>query len=294
MRDARRYEFVALAEALFGSQRLGQVGLYPTGQYAVDLDVVFRPRRRKAFGELHNAALARRIRHNKIVSEYGCHRADVDYLAAARPRHMRIDGAARQECPRQVDVHNQVPIVQRVVLRRFANADAGVVHQDVYAAESVQRGAYHIGYLLFALHVGRGSNRLRAQRLDALHGVGGLALIARRHHDIRARLRQSYGDAKPDAAVAAGYDCRLAAQIKHCVAHCVTPESSNSALGRLRAYPNSRALSSLPTYPLWLPDASERTPLQPCNRREFCRQTTLRAACADAKCRACCNRALPL
>ena len=161
------------------------------------------------------------------MPEYRCHRADVDNLPAARRRHVRIRLPARQERSGQVDVHYEIPVVQRVVLRRLANPDSRVVHQNVDAAELAERELHHIGDLIFVLHIRRCADCADAQRLQLRHRRRRLFGVARRDQDVRARLRQSHRDAKPYAAVAPrNYRC-LPAQVKHSVGHVLLPSLMN-------------------------------------------------------------------
>lgn len=89
-----------------------------------------------------------------------------------------------------------------------AAGDAGVVHEDVDAAEV---GDDRVDQLLAILEpvdragIGLGA---AAEALDLAHDfLGGLGVAAVVHRDVGAVPRQSQRDLAPDAAAPAGYQC---------------------------------------------------------------------------------------
>ena len=114
----------------------------------------------------------------------------------------------------QVGVEHVAPLGDREFLRRLANIHAGIVDEDVQAAE--------LGYGIL--------NEFRARRIVGdVHHEGGhlhpvladlgrgccvLLRIAPRHSDRRARLSEPQRHAKADAAVAAGDERDTAFEIE--------------------------------------------------------------------------------
>jgi hypothetical protein len=97
--------------------------------------------------------------------------------------------------------------------------DAGIVHQDVDAAEAIHRGLDDVRR---ALEVGNGvvvRNGFTADGFDLFHDLGGRIFLAAATIDGTANVidddlgtfaRQRDGDAATDAAARTGYDCNFA------------------------------------------------------------------------------------
>src|SRR5206468_6044312 len=102
-----------------------------TGQNAVDLDVLAGPRGGQAAGHLDHGALRSGVHSGDIETEDAGHRADRDDLAATALLHLGVDRLATRERAGQIGVDDVVPLVHRVVFRRFADIAARVGNEDV-------------------------------------------------------------------------------------------------------------------------------------------------------------------
>ena len=101
-------------------------------------------------------------------------------------------------------------------MRRLADVDAGVVDEDVDAAEIAGDALGHGGDGGLVGDVGGDGDRLgAASRQLGDRGVR-LRLVAADDRDRGAGFGQSAGHAEPDAAIAAGDDGDLAAEIEEC------------------------------------------------------------------------------
>jgi hypothetical protein len=180
-----------------------EIGVDPAGQHRVHLDVVLRPRRGERASELHQPALARPVRRDERGAEQRHHRADVDDLSAPALEKARIGRLAGDERAGEVGVQHLVPLVERVVLRRLADVDARVVHQDVEPAEALGRLAHHRAARRFLAHVGEDRDRLAVCR-QLRQGGGILAGVAACDRYRGAGAGKAERHAQADAAVAAG------------------------------------------------------------------------------------------
>ncbi len=99
-------------------------------------------------------------------------------------------------------------------MRRLADVDAGVVDEDVDAAEFFGDALHHGGDRRLVGDVGGDGDRLDAARFE-LGGRGRrLRFIAPDHRDVGAGFRQPPGHAEANAAIAAGDDSHLAGEIE--------------------------------------------------------------------------------
>ena len=124
---------------------LGEVGVDPARQHRVDLDVVGRPGHRAGARELHDAALAGGVGRREAGAEDRHHRADIDDLAAARRLHGRVDRLRAQEGAGEVGLDHAVPFREIELVRRLADVDAGIVDENVDAAELAADALDHGG-----------------------------------------------------------------------------------------------------------------------------------------------------
>ena len=112
---------------------------------------------------------------------------------------MRQRDARAQHDARQVHGDELVPLVHRGVLDALADEDAGIVHQDVEAAELLHRGVDRGRPARLLRHVEGHEHRLTARRLDLLHRLAAALLehIADRHFgaDARHQFRRFPADA---------------------------------------------------------------------------------------------------
>jgi hypothetical protein len=126
---------------------------------------------------------------------------------------------AAQERAGQVGVDDAVPFLKRKRLRGFADIDAGVVDENVDAAELAADALDHGCNSRFVGDVGRHGNGPGAKPFDAGDRRGRLRLIAPDDRDRGSSFRQPARHAKSDAAIAAGHDRNLAAEIEKFAVH---------------------------------------------------------------------------
>ena len=127
----------------------GEVGVYPAGKDGVTgkrgyhplLDLVLRPGDGEALGKLDHPTLAGGVRRDPVAPEDGRHGADVDDLTCTGLNHVGVDLSRAQERAGEIDVDDLAPLVSRVVLGSLADADAGVVYEDVDSASVA--GGHH-------------------------------------------------------------------------------------------------------------------------------------------------------
>jgi hypothetical protein len=99
----------------------------------------------------------------------------------------------------QVDRDDRVPALGREVLDIGDELDAGVVDQDVHAAEPGLAGLHQRGDLCRLAHVGTVVAHVgRPSGLDL--GLGAVGIAEAVEHDLGALGSQGLGDAQADAA----------------------------------------------------------------------------------------------
>ena len=133
-------------------------------------------------------------------------RGDVDDAAPAFGLHAGDGGAHGVEGAGQVDGDDAVPLRDGEILDIGGELHAGIVHQDIQAAQFGMGLGDHGVVLLGLADVGGGEGDFHAefgggfgpQRLD----LGGVAEAV--HHDVGALGRQRMGDAQADAAGRSG------------------------------------------------------------------------------------------
>ena len=136
-------------------------GLRGGGRDAVDRDVVAGKLLAERLGQRDDAGLRRRIGGGVRIALLAGDRGDVDDAAVVLRDHQRHHGAAAQERPVEIDAHHLRPCLRRIFGDRHVGpGDAGVVDQDVDAAERRDRGVAR------ALDV-RQRRHIDGERLDA-------------------------------------------------------------------------------------------------------------------------------
>ena len=175
-RRARQHPVVQAVDLL--ARALGEVGVDPARQHRVDLDVVGGPGAGAGARELHDAALARGIGRREAGAEDRHHRADIDDLAAAGRLHRRIDRLRAQEGAGEVGLDHAVPLGDVERVRRLADVDAGVVDEDVDAAELAGDALDHGGDRGLVGDVGGHGDRLGAGLLELRDGGGRFRFVA--------------------------------------------------------------------------------------------------------------------
>ena len=99
-------------------------------------------------------------------------------------------------------------------MRRLANGDAGIVDENVDAAEFAPDALDHGRHRSLVGDVGDDGDRLDAVLPKLGHGIVRLRLIARDDRNRGAGLGKPARHAKTDPAIAAGDDRDLAAEIE--------------------------------------------------------------------------------
>ena len=128
--------------------------------------------------------------------------------------HDRVGGLTAHQGSGQVGVEHGVPLRDGVVLRRLADRHAGVVDQDVEAAEALDGTPHHLAARFRIGDVERNEGARRSRGLQPRHRRLGFLAVAGRDDDGGARFRQALGHAEPDAAIAAGDDCDAPGKIE--------------------------------------------------------------------------------
>ena len=174
---------------------------------AVHRDVVARQLLAERLGQRDDAGLRRRIGDRVRIALLAGDRGDVDDAAVVLRDHQRHHGAAAEELAVEVDAHHLRPGLRRILPGRHVRpGDAGVVDQDVDAAERLHGGVAR-GFDLGELgDVDRDGDRpCRACRARRAVFVGELA-VAIPDRDRGAGLEQPRDDRPADALGAAGDD----------------------------------------------------------------------------------------
>ena len=143
-------------------------------------------------------------------------RGDVDDRArlAGFPR-MLDEGADKQERTGDIRRHHGVPVAFRHVGQHLHRLLAGIVDQDIDAAEMRDRLRDQIGRALARRDVGLAGDSLAAGRPDRLGDrFGGLPVAVVVADDIGAGLAEAPGDAGADAAARAGDDGGVAGKVE--------------------------------------------------------------------------------
>ena len=134
-----------------------------------------------------------------------------DPPAAARIEHELRRGLGGEERPLEVDAHDEVEARLAHVGERLADLDAGVVDQDVEAAEGLVRVAHEALGLARYADVRAQCDRLPAQLLDpGGDGARAVAAAVVVHRHVGALAREAQRDGLADAAGAAGDERSLA------------------------------------------------------------------------------------
>ena len=122
-----------------GHQILGDVGneRRPGGawRHAIGVDVACTDLERQAAGETYNRRLRRDIVREASRCFVGELRSGIDDLTAVLPVHPGQHKACHEEDAAQMDCYHAVPFLDRDVLDIVGTGDAGVVYEDVKAAE---------------------------------------------------------------------------------------------------------------------------------------------------------------
>ena len=131
---------------------------------------------------------------------------DVDDRATAASLHQGYGQLAAEVHAAQVGVHQAVVVLVLHLLDRIADADTGVVEEDVEAAEALLHGGEQALHLLTHPDIGWNGQNLAARLFDFRFHPFQLFRGARRDGDLGPVLGEQQGDAAADALAAPGYD----------------------------------------------------------------------------------------
>jgi hypothetical protein len=126
-------------------------------------------------------------------------------------------GLREHEEAAHVQVHHFVPGLELVVLGRRAPGGAGVVDEDVDAAEALHRGGDHALAFFGQRGIGGDPAGIDAARVKMSRGLREVIGLARAQHDAGAGLAEAFGDLQAEAARAASDEGRLAFQVEEFV-----------------------------------------------------------------------------
>jgi hypothetical protein len=141
-------------------------------------------------------------------------RGDVDDPAPALLLHRRNRQADGVKGAGEIDRQDRIPLLDRELLDRGNMLDAGIVDEDVDAAELAAREVDHGGDVAALADVGAAEGDADVVRPRHLRP----RLLDRRRvaeavdDDIGASAGERLGDAEPDAARRSRYDGRLACE----------------------------------------------------------------------------------
>ena len=122
-------------------------------------------------------------------------------------------GLRGEEGALEVHVEDEVVVGFADVEERLADLDAGVVDEDVEAAEGGDGGTDQARSLRRHADVGAQHDRLAAELLDLRRDGARLVLLAVEvHGHVGALARKAQGDGLPDPARAAGHEGGLACE----------------------------------------------------------------------------------
>src|SRR5581483_5522349 len=189
-------------------------------QDRIGLDASGSPGAGASAGELDDAALARGISGREARPEDRHHRTDIDDLAATAALHGGMDRLAAQEGAGEIGVDHARPLVVLEQIRRLADVDAGIVDEDVDAAEFARHASDHGIDRIPVGDVGGHGNRLDATGCEIGYRLLGFRRIAPDNGERCSSATEAAGHAQPDTAIAAGDDGDPAAEIERCCCHC--------------------------------------------------------------------------
>ena len=184
-------------------------------RHAIRAHVESRHVERDAARQPDNAHLGRRIIGLAEIADQSGRRCHVHVGAGILLAEMRRAGAAHDEAAVQVDIDDIRPIRPAHAMKNAVAQDAGIVHQNIDAAEGVERRLHDLVAVSRIADRQRRGDRLTAGCLDLVNhrmrraGVGAGAFQARADvadHDARTFVRHQERNAAPDAASGAGDD----------------------------------------------------------------------------------------
>ena len=199
------------ASALAAIDAVDPLALHRAGADRIDPDLIGAELDRERLGQPDHRPLRSAVRRAQRKAEAARGGRQIDDRAAARGPDVRHGAARAQVLPGDVDLERAPPVLGRDLLDRSGRpGDAGVVDQDVDAAELLERQLEQAIDRCLVRDVGR--NRRHRGQLAAQPIERRLIDIAR--HDLGAGIDESLERDPADARAPRGQDRPLAIEPK--------------------------------------------------------------------------------
>ena len=206
--------------ALAPGGSLVQIGVSMTARmHRVHPDVVARAGafQRDRLGEQPHRALCRAVAGEARRTAYPGDRGHHHDGTAAGTAHRRDAVFHRQEHAVDIHRHLPTPVSERHVDRRAHDADAGVGHQNMQAAELLG-GRDHGRPAGLVRHV-----MMQIDAADLLREALAARIVQVRQHQLRSLTRQDARAGRADARGRTGDDADLAVELTHRSLHAFVP-----------------------------------------------------------------------
>jgi hypothetical protein len=165
------------------------------------------------FGETQDGELRRAVGEQRLAGDVSGGGREVDHVtAAAALDHCGHEIVAPVDHAPKIDADDPVPIIQRHVEQARAQADAGVVHQDVDGVDPRVHRRGEVAHLVAISDVDPVCEHIAPDGADLLLGGGETGLVDVAEDQVGAAPRERQGRCLADAARAAGDECRLAVE----------------------------------------------------------------------------------
>src|ERR1700733_12836876 len=205
--------------------RRGHLGVEKSGHDRVDLDMVRGEFDSQRFRELYYGAFRRTVSGNYSRPEQRIHAGDVDDLAAFSLQHGERGGLRHQKHRSEIDVKSFLPAFAGLLQGRFEDANSRVIYQDVHRTEgpfNLRKGGVALG-VVGHVHAKCCGGDTDGAKLGEDRRV--LCFVASEDGDGCSGSAKTEGHAASEAAVAAGQECDVAAEIERIgVGHERAPE----------------------------------------------------------------------
>ncbi len=197
-------------------QAVDDVGAGMPGGDGVDIDIR-RELLRQRLGHVDDTGFRRRIVHHRRPPAMidRPHRTHVDDLAAAGLAHMPRRGLAAQERPDQIDLKHPHPFRFGLVGEGAGHGHAGVVDENIDAAEAFDEAIDGAIDILLDRDVADKGLDLEIFRPAIRLGPGQAFLSLAHDPDRRTLAREQFCGGGADAAAASGHQRKPAIQSSH-------------------------------------------------------------------------------
>ena len=182
------------------------------GTHRIDADVVARMIERHAAGDLNHGPLAGAVGYVIGFAVQAPLGGDVDDRPLAGRLHVPDRRAAQIEQGVDVDRHGVQPLLVAGVERIGRMENAGIVDQNVQAAQTLDGVADEALAGACSAQIRRGELRTAARLPDGFSHGQAARLAAARHHDTGARFREDAGAGLADSGGRARDQYRLSSK----------------------------------------------------------------------------------